>query len=759
MPADRERRATTGTRASRDERRTAAGAATTAALSTLAAGALRRPRRSRPSAEAREEIDALNVYPVPDGDTGTNLFLTFEAAHEALHESLRRRAARTTAELPRLAAAYARGAAARRPGQLRRHHVASCVGALLRPDRRRPRPDERSGRGARRGAAREAADGRLRRGRPPGRGHDPHAWPGPPRSGGRGRRRPRRAAPATSSQRRAAAAAREALARTPEQLAVLARRRGGRRRRARALPRARRRRGGVHGPARAVAGRPRPARRHPGRQPPATGGDLTADGPGLRGDVPPRRRRRRRPGAAGRARSRSATRSSSWAASGCGTSTSTSTTSAPRSRPGSRRAGRTGSGSPTSPSRWRPSAAAAPAPAAERRRPRGRRGRRRAGLAALVRRGRRAPSCEAAPRPRARPPASCSRRSARTGAGRGRRCCPTTATSSRRPRRPPGLAEQDEASGSRSSRPGPGAGPGGARRPRPRPRPSTQDLVAMTAAARHTRYGRGHGRRPAGDHDAPARASRATCSAWSRATSRSSASDLVDGRRRGRSTGCSAAAASWSPWSPARRRGARPPCAAHVGSRPPDRRRARLRRRPGALPAAVRGRVMARRPRRTPLATGASAAGRPSATLLTRSSGSRRSATCSRHYPRRYLDLDEVSPVDDLVEGELRHAWSPRSLERRSTPTRTGAPDARRTAPRCRLSRRPRQIWMTFFDRHARRRASGVDSSCGRAAACMLVGQVRAATRYQRDRWELTHPEVDATLDGRPTDAAARSTR
>jgi DAK2 domain fusion protein YloV len=29
---------------------------------------------------AREEIDALNVYPVPDGDTGTNLYLTLEAA-------------------------------------------------------------------------------------------------------------------------------------------------------------------------------------------------------------------------------------------------------------------------------------------------------------------------------------------------------------------------------------------------------------------------------------------------------------------------------------------------------------------------------------------------------------------------------------------------------------------------------------------------------------------------------------------------------
>ena len=34
-------------------------------------------------AEAREEIDALNVFPVPDGDTGTNLYLTVESATEA----------------------------------------------------------------------------------------------------------------------------------------------------------------------------------------------------------------------------------------------------------------------------------------------------------------------------------------------------------------------------------------------------------------------------------------------------------------------------------------------------------------------------------------------------------------------------------------------------------------------------------------------------------------------------------------------------
>ncbi|HVN13674.1 MAG TPA: DAK2 domain-containing protein [Kineosporiaceae bacterium] len=34
--------------------------------------------------EAREELDALNVFPVPDGDTGTNLYLTFEAAYGAV---------------------------------------------------------------------------------------------------------------------------------------------------------------------------------------------------------------------------------------------------------------------------------------------------------------------------------------------------------------------------------------------------------------------------------------------------------------------------------------------------------------------------------------------------------------------------------------------------------------------------------------------------------------------------------------------------
>lgn len=37
--------------------------------------------------EAREEINALNVYPVPDGDTGTNMFLTMSAARDGVVEA------------------------------------------------------------------------------------------------------------------------------------------------------------------------------------------------------------------------------------------------------------------------------------------------------------------------------------------------------------------------------------------------------------------------------------------------------------------------------------------------------------------------------------------------------------------------------------------------------------------------------------------------------------------------------------------------
>jgi DAK2 domain fusion protein YloV len=53
-------------------------------------------------AAAREEIDQLNVYPVPDGDTGTNLYLTISAGRDAIREAADR-------PMPEALAAFARG--------------------------------------------------------------------------------------------------------------------------------------------------------------------------------------------------------------------------------------------------------------------------------------------------------------------------------------------------------------------------------------------------------------------------------------------------------------------------------------------------------------------------------------------------------------------------------------------------------------------------------------------------------------------------
>jgi DAK2 domain fusion protein YloV len=59
------------------------------ALERLDAGAVRRwlATAARDLAAHRNEIDDLNVYPVPDGDTGTNLVLTMEAVSSALAEA------------------------------------------------------------------------------------------------------------------------------------------------------------------------------------------------------------------------------------------------------------------------------------------------------------------------------------------------------------------------------------------------------------------------------------------------------------------------------------------------------------------------------------------------------------------------------------------------------------------------------------------------------------------------------------------------
>lgn len=56
---------------------------------------------------AREEIDALNVYPVPDGDTGTNMYLTMSAARDAVREAT---GGDAEADLGPALAAFSRGA-------------------------------------------------------------------------------------------------------------------------------------------------------------------------------------------------------------------------------------------------------------------------------------------------------------------------------------------------------------------------------------------------------------------------------------------------------------------------------------------------------------------------------------------------------------------------------------------------------------------------------------------------------------------------
>jgi uncharacterized protein len=89
--------------------------------------------------EAREEIDALNVYPVPDGDTGTNMFLTMSAARDALRLAT---GGDPGADLRSALAAFARGAllgARGNSGVI----LSQLVGAMATRIAR-SRPDDRS---------------------------------------------------------------------------------------------------------------------------------------------------------------------------------------------------------------------------------------------------------------------------------------------------------------------------------------------------------------------------------------------------------------------------------------------------------------------------------------------------------------------------------------------------------------------------------------------------------------------------------------
>ena len=234
-------------------------------------------------AEAREEIDALNVYPVPDGDTGTNMYLTVAAARDALREA-------DPADDARPPDRPGRPAQRRAPGRARQQ-------------RSDPQPDARRA-------------GHHDRERRP-RSATPASWPGlcgrrptartPP--SGRPSRAPssrvvRAAAEAAEARAAepgarardvftaAAAAAREALAQHPGAARRAARRRRRRRGRPRPQRHPRRRRDGAHRPAadrrsprRSARTASRSRRRRASTRPDARRA-------GVRGDVPARRRRR-----------------------------------------------------------------------------------------------------------------------------------------------------------------------------------------------------------------------------------------------------------------------------------------------------------------------------------------------------------------------------------------------------------------------------------------------------------------------------------
>ena len=153
---------------------------------------------------ARAEIDGLNVYPVPDGDTGTNLLLTLQAADSAVRTDPPGDLAATLGSMARGAVLGARGNSGVILSQVLRGLAESM-------------PAEPDGARAGEGAGPRGA-----------------SWPGrrwPSRSRGRccrwSARRPRPPGGAGDSlaavARAAAGGAARALDRTPDQLPVLAR--------------------------------------------------------------------------------------------------------------------------------------------------------------------------------------------------------------------------------------------------------------------------------------------------------------------------------------------------------------------------------------------------------------------------------------------------------------------------------------------------------------------------------------------------------
>ena len=170
--------------------------------------------------EAREEIDALNVYPVPDGDTGTNLYLPVEAARGALLEAVGGDESTTPspADVRTALSAFARGAllgARGNSGVI----LSALVGALCKR-LGEAGPDDRSALAFAEGMALAAQAGYAAVGQPV-EGTILSVAQAAADAAGRSAEDPSHRLGHVI--RAAAAAAREAVARTPDQLDVLRR--------------------------------------------------------------------------------------------------------------------------------------------------------------------------------------------------------------------------------------------------------------------------------------------------------------------------------------------------------------------------------------------------------------------------------------------------------------------------------------------------------------------------------------------------------
>ena len=113
-----------------------------------------------------DEINALNVYPVPDGDTGSNMLATVKAALDEAEAVAGQPADRIAAAISFGALMGARGNSGVITSQIFRGHGRGTRGQ-----------DAGSTVSTSRTLCREGLEGRVRRGRQAGRGHDPDGHP------------------------------------------------------------------------------------------------------------------------------------------------------------------------------------------------------------------------------------------------------------------------------------------------------------------------------------------------------------------------------------------------------------------------------------------------------------------------------------------------------------------------------------------------------------------------------------------------------